>query len=104
MIEVGSRVKYIKKDTAEIKASGFYPPIGTLGTVISVDEQDCTVEVKWDKGTKDGAWWCALEDIMEINAPKGYPIDSGYFGLVDNGMYMLFETEDAYYEYIGKRC
>lgn len=28
---------------------------------------------------------------------KGYPVDSGYMGLID-GKYMLFETEDAYKE------
>ena len=33
---------------------------------------------------------------------KGYPVESGYYGYV-NDHYMLFETEDAYYEYIGRR-
>ena len=28
---------------------------------------------------------------------KGYPVDSGYMGLID-GKYMLFETEEAYKE------
>lgn len=31
---------------------------------------------------------------------RGYPIDSGYMGLTDNG-WMLFETEQAYREYIN---
>ena len=30
---------------------------------------------------------------------KGYPTSSGYYGYV-NGKYMLFETEEAYYEYM----
>lgn len=30
---------------------------------------------------------------------KGYLIESGYMGLV-NGEYMLFETEEAYKEYL----
>lgn len=30
---------------------------------------------------------------------KGYPTESGYMGYV-NGEYILFETEEAYYEYI----
>lgn len=30
---------------------------------------------------------------------KGYPIDVGYIGIV-NGKEMLFETEDAYNEYM----
>lgn len=29
---------------------------------------------------------------------KGYPINIGYMGNI-NGRYMLFETENAYYEY-----
>lgn len=30
---------------------------------------------------------------------RGYPTESGYKGYV-NGKYILFETEEAYYEYI----
>ena len=30
---------------------------------------------------------------------KGYPVDNGYMGLV-NGEYMLFETEEAYEEFL----
>ena len=30
---------------------------------------------------------------------KGYPIDNGYMGLIDS-KYMLFETEEAYKEYL----
>ena len=30
---------------------------------------------------------------------KGYPVESGYMGLVD-GKYMLFETEEAYKEFL----
>ena len=30
---------------------------------------------------------------------KGYPVDNGYRGLVDD-KYMLFETEEAYKEYL----
>ena len=30
---------------------------------------------------------------------KGYPIGCGYKGYIEGIGYMLFETEDAYYEY-----
>lgn len=30
---------------------------------------------------------------------KGYPVESGYMGLV-NGEYMLFETEESYKEFL----
>lgn len=33
---------------------------------------------------------------------KGYVTSSGYMGYVD-GRYMLFSTEDEYYEYIKER-
>ncbi len=32
----------------------------------------------------------------------GYYVSSGYFGLVD-GNYILFATEDEYYEYLKER-
>lgn len=63
MIEAGSRVKYIKEDTEDDKSTGYYPPIGTLGTVLLADDFGC--QVKWDEGTKGGAWWCDLEDVEE---------------------------------------
>jgi hypothetical protein len=63
MIEVGSRVKYIKVDTEDDRKLGYYPPIGTLGTVVYVDEFGC--QVKWDEGTKGGAWYCDLIDVTE---------------------------------------
>ena len=31
---------------------------------------------------------------------KGYPTENGYKGYVDGKGYMLFETEEAYYEYM----
>ena len=62
MITIGSRVKYIKVNTEEDIATGYYPPIGTLGTVKIVDDVDCLV--KWDKGTDgDNTWWCDLVDV-----------------------------------------
>ena len=64
MIKVGSRVKYVRVDTDEDKATGYYPPVGTLGTVKFADEFG--YQVKWDEGTKPGAWYCDLGDIEEI--------------------------------------
>lgn len=70
MIEIGSRVKYIRKDTEDAKATGYYPPIGTYGTVTYTDE-DNTIEVKWDKGTDgDQIWWCEREDVEEVASSK----------------------------------
>ena len=67
MIKRGSRVRYIKVDTKDDKATGYYPPVGTLGTVKYVDGFGC--QVKWDEGTNDdGIWWCELVDVEEASA------------------------------------
>ena len=66
MIEVGSRVKYIHVDTKEDIKTGFYPPIGTCGTVNTIAGK--TIEVVWDSGTKgNGVWWCESEDVEETD-------------------------------------
>lgn len=64
MIKVGSRVRYIREDGEFDKATGFYPPIGTLGTVKTVSGDSC--QVKWDEGTYgEGIWWCKLTAVEE---------------------------------------
>ena len=69
MIEVGARVKYIRKDTPEDKASGFYPPRSTFGKVVEVF--DDTIRVQWDYYTKgDGLWFCGHEDIEVVYSPS----------------------------------
>jgi hypothetical protein len=65
MIKVGSRVRYIRIDDEHDKMTGFYPPINTCGTVVTVGK-DTDIEVKWDCGTKgDGVWWCELSDVED---------------------------------------
>lgn len=63
-IKKGSRVMYIREDRPEDKSLGYYPPIGTYGTVISVSAKD--VEVQWDNGTKPGHWWCDLNAVTKV--------------------------------------
>jgi hypothetical protein len=68
MITIGSRVRYIHEDTEDDKKTGYYPPIGTLGTVKMVEEH--TFEVQWDSGVKGcGPWWCHHTDVVEIYNP-----------------------------------
>ena len=65
MIKVGSRVRYISNEVRPEWTKGFYPPIGTLGTVKVVDAYN--YEVKWDKGTGgDGLWCCEHECVEEV--------------------------------------
>lgn len=63
----GTRVKYIRIDTNEdIITSGYYPPIGTFGTVTGIDK-DGVIRVKWDNGTKGNKeWWANYEDLEEV--------------------------------------
>ena len=65
-MKVNTRVRYIHIDSEEEKKFGYYPPIGTLGTVIWVDD-DGDIVVKWDSGTKgDGKWYCGIADVEEV--------------------------------------
>lgn len=67
MITEGTRVRYIHMGTIEERTSGFYPPIGTCGTVVYGDDGDNTIQVKWDEGTDgDGIWWVETEYVEEV--------------------------------------
>ena len=35
---------------------------------------------------------------------KGYPVPSGYIGILEDGSKMLFETEEAYIEYMKENA
>lgn len=63
-MEVGTRVKYIHIDTEDDKETGYYPPVGTFGTVVEIDGTG--ICVKWDNGTKNGCWWCSFEDVEDM--------------------------------------
>ena len=66
-IEIGDKVRYIAEDSTESKESGFYPPKGTIGTVIGIDLVDdiAPYHIKWPEGTTkwNGCWYVDREDI-----------------------------------------
>ena len=65
-MEINTRVRYIHVDSEQDEESGYYPTVGTLGTVVKVGSAG--ILVKWDEGTKgDGEWWCEFSDVEEIN-------------------------------------
>lgn len=72
MITVGSRVMYMHNDNKAYRELGFYPPPGTLGTVIGTDVfSGMCYRVKWDKGTKwPHQWLCAKEHIVEYKGDE----------------------------------
>ena len=65
-MQIGDRVRYTHVNS-ELEASlGYYPPTGTLGTIVKVDEDG--IMVKWDSGTKgNGEWYCDFEDVVEVD-------------------------------------
>jgi hypothetical protein len=66
MLKIGSTVRYNRKDNAEDIESGFYPPIGTRGTIVTIGSGN-DIEVKWEHGTMgDGIWWCTTKDVIEV--------------------------------------
>lgn len=85
-MKLGARVKYIRNDNEEAIASGFYPPVGTLGTVIEIDE-DSVVCVKWDNGTKNsGEWWADYKDLEEVEDTNSELVDkiASFFEVEEN--------------------
>lgn len=67
-IEIGDKVRYIAKDSMEDKESGFYPPKGTIGVVVRIENDSAPYLIRWPKGTTDGdgCWYVGREDIELI--------------------------------------
>ena len=64
-IEVGDNVRYITEDTDEIKETGYYPPKGTIGVVIRIEDDAAPYLIRWPEGTtkSDGCWYVCRKDI-----------------------------------------
>lgn len=64
-IEVGDKVRYIAEDNESNKELGYYPPKGTVGTVIKIEDDAVPYLIKWTEGTTkgDGFWYVCREDI-----------------------------------------
>ena len=66
-IEVGDKVRYITEDRDEIKETGYYPPKGTIGTVIGIGSifSVAPYHIKWPEGTTkwNGCCYVGREDI-----------------------------------------
>lgn len=73
-LNIGSRVRYIHENTEYEKATGFYPPIDTHGTVLEIIKDG--LRVQWDSGTiGDGGWWCGFEDVEEVEEVYHYRVE-----------------------------
>lgn len=64
-IEVGDKVRYIAEDSIEDKESGYYPPKGTIGTVLWVGNDGVLCQVRWPEGTTRGSgrWYVEIENM-----------------------------------------
>lgn len=64
-IKVGDRVRYIAEDSIEDKESGFYPPKGTIGEVILIEDDATPYRIRWPKGTTrgNGCWYVERENV-----------------------------------------
>lgn len=66
-IEIGDKVRYITEDSDELKETGFYPPKGTIGIVIGIEDIDCPAPylIQWPEGTIkwNGRWYVEKENI-----------------------------------------
>ena len=64
-IEVGDNVRYITEDTDEIKETGYYPPKGTIGVVIRIEDDAAPYLIRWPEGTtkSDRCWYVCRKDI-----------------------------------------
>ena len=66
-IKVGDKVRYIAEDSKEDKESGFYPPKGTIGTVLWVGNDSDQCHIQWPMGTtKGGGCWYTEKESVEL--------------------------------------
>ena len=64
-IEVGDNVRYITENSIGDKESGYYPPKGTIGVVIRIENDAAPYLTRWPEGTtkSDGCWYVCRKDI-----------------------------------------
>ena len=64
-IEIGDKVRYITEDDVSEKELGFFPPNGTIGVVIKIEDDAVPYLIKWPEGTVkgDGCWYVDRENI-----------------------------------------
>lgn len=68
-IKVGDKVRYIAEDPAPAKELGFYPPKGTTGVVIRIENDDVPYLIRWPDGTTkgDGRWYVEKKNIELVD-------------------------------------
>ena len=64
-IKIGDKVRYIAEDSKEDKETGFYPPKGTVGTVLWVGHESGQCYIRWPMGTtkRGGCWHTEIKSV-----------------------------------------
>lgn len=67
-IKVGDKVRYIIDAATTKEFPEFYPPKGTIGTVIGIEDSHFYL-IRWPEGTTedDGCWYAKEEDIELVD-------------------------------------
>lgn len=68
-IRVGDKVRFIIDAAATKEYPEFYPPKGTIGTVIGIEDGPFYYLIRWPEGTTedDGCWYAKEEDIELVD-------------------------------------
>lgn len=68
-IKVGDKVRYIFEDSKEDKETGFYPPKGTIGTVLWIGYDSDQCYIQWPEGTTEGSgrWHTEIKSVELVD-------------------------------------
>lgn len=68
-IKVGDKVLYIAEDSKADKELGFFPPKGTIGTVLWTGSDSVCCQVKWPEGATrwNGRWYVEKKNIELVD-------------------------------------
>ena len=66
-IEVGDKVRYISENVEPNKELGYYPPKGTVGVVVRIEDDVVPYLIRWPDGTTKGdGFWYTEKDSIEL--------------------------------------
>lgn len=69
-MKVGDKVRFVNAEVHDCDPY-CYPPVGTIGTVLSIDGDD-VVFVQWPEGSTltDDRWWSSVERLELVEGEK----------------------------------
>lgn len=72
--KVGDIVEYISDEVSRFDSTCF-PPKGTRGEILELDDHNC-VRVRWEKGTTSGnaEWWCRVKKLKKVESKYSFKV------------------------------